>query len=174
MLVLPYAAASWQELPQTQSISRETTVFPASFQQSSQILPSGFRLTCPCCCCTCSSSISTPSTSIGVNFLSPSPVIPCKLLIARGRRAGDCCALATLWVWLWYSFSSSRLESSRSGAFGRWGWADEETEVEAVVVVLFFLPSTWPRSRSGSMISRTRRLSTFVSSGGESARGSCD
>lgn len=28
-----------------------------------------------------------------------------------------------------------------------------------------FLPSTWPRSREGSIMSRTRRLSSFVSEG---------
>lgn len=35
--------------------------------------------------------------------------------------------------------------------------------VSALELVAFFLPSTWPRSRFGSMISRTRRLISLVS-----------
>jgi len=35
----------------------------------------------------------------------------------------------------------------------------------------FFFPSTWPRSRPGSIMSRTRRLSSFVSGRNVSYRG---
>jgi len=96
------------------------------------------------------------STSMGVNFLSPSPSAcpspPCKRLMALGiatSAAGPSVAVRGVAVCSWCVEEDDELMYAEFEEVGL------ETALE--------YPSTWPRFLVGSIKSRTRRFSSFVS-----------